>query len=89
METSEAQLSTELQELYLGNKEKLSDLLFLEDETRFFQKLFEKVLLANVKKEKFQEIEFINLSLGELQRRRNKLLVLINSQQHSVIDSNY
>ena len=45
------QLSSELQELYLQNKQWYSDVLFLEDETAFFQKLFGSVL-STVAKEK-------------------------------------
>ena len=35
---SDPQLSTELQEYYLVNKQWFSDFLFLEDEMRFFNK---------------------------------------------------
>jgi len=84
MNTAEAQLSSELQELYLENKETLSDILFLEDESRFFQKLFDKVLLSPIKEEKFQQIEFVNSSLLELQNRRDKLKTLLTNQQLSI-----
>ena len=84
MNTAEAQLSSELQELYLENKETLSDILFLEDESRFFQKLFDKVLLSPIKEEKFQQIEFVNSSLRELQNRRDKLKTLLSNQQLSI-----
>jgi hypothetical protein len=84
MNTAEAQLSSELQELYLENKETLSDILFLEDESRFFQKLFDKVLLSPIKEEKFQQIEFVNSSLLELQNRRDKLKSLLTNQQLSI-----
>ena len=84
MNTAEAQLSSELQELYLENKETLSDILFLEDESRFFRKLFDKVLLSPIKEEKFQQIEFVNSSLLELQNRRDKLKTLLTNQQLSI-----
>ena len=80
MNTSDSQLSSELQELYLQNKEWLSDILYLEDETRFFQKLFDTVLSSSIDEEKFEEIKFINASLNELQNRRTKLKILVNSQ---------
>lgn len=51
MNTAEAQLSSELQELYLENKETLSDILFLEVESRFLEKLLEKVLLSSLKED--------------------------------------
>ncbi len=84
MNTADAQLSSELQELYLGNKEKLSDILFLEDETRFFQKLVQKVVLSPIIKDKLREIEIINSSLAELQNRRDRLKALVNSQQNFI-----
>lgn len=84
MNTAEAQLSSELQELYLENKETLSDILFLEDESRFFQKLFDKVLLSPIKEEKFQEIESVNSNLAELQNRRDKLKIVLTNQQLSI-----
>lgn len=84
MNTAETQLSSELQELYLENKETLSEILFLEDESRFFQKLFDKVLLSPIKEEKFQEIEFVNSSLAELQNRRDQLKTVLTNQQQSI-----
>ncbi|MES2873924.1 MAG: hypothetical protein V4708_09390 [Bacteroidota bacterium] len=84
MNTAEAQLSSELQELYLENKETLSDILFLEVESRFLEKLVEKVLLSSLKEEKIKEIEFVNSNLVELQDRRDKLKILLSSQQHSI-----
>lgn len=84
MNTAEAQLSSELQELYLENKETLSDILFLEVESRFLEKLLEKVLLSSLKEEKIKEIEFVNSNLVELQDRRDKLKILLSSQQHSI-----
>lgn len=84
MNTAEAQLLSELQELYLENKETLSDILFLEVESRFLEKLLEKVLLSSLKEEKIKEIEFVNSNLVELQDRRDKLKILLSSQQHSI-----
>lgn len=84
MNANESQLSSELQELYLENKETLSDILFMEDESRFFQTLLEKVLLSPMKEEKFHEIEFVNSSLADLGKRRDKLKTLLNAQQQSV-----
>lgn len=84
MNTAEAQLSSELQELYLENKETLSDILFLEVESRFLEKLLEKVLLSSLKEEKIKKIEFVNSNLVELQDRRDKLKILLSSQQHSI-----
>lgn len=81
---TDAQLSSELQEIHLLNKQWLSDVLFLEDETRFFQKLFNTVLSAAIRKERLQEVQFVNASISELEQRRNQLKALIINHQHVV-----
>ena len=81
---TDAQLSSELQEIHLLNKQWLSDVFFLEDETRFFQKLFDSVLSSAIKKERFQEVQFVNASITELEERRTKLKALIIHYQHQV-----
>jgi len=79
----DTQLSAELQELYLENKEWLSDILFLEDEMRFFQNIFDKVLSERVKRKNVQQVEVISASLGEiLQRRRQLKAVLISRKEN-------
>ena len=77
----EQQLSSELQELYLENKQWLSDVLFLEDEAAFFQKLFESVLSSAVKENLVTEILFINASLRQLEERRKEQKKLILKHQ--------
>lgn len=84
MNTAESQLSSELQELYLESKDKLSDILFLEDESRFFQKLFEKALLSTKKEEKYRELQFVNSRMVELKERLVQLKSLLSAQQHSI-----
>ena len=79
---TEQQLSSELQELYLENKQWLSDVLFLEDEAAFFQKLFESVLSSAVKENLVTEILFINASLRQLEERRKEQKDLILKHQH-------
>lgn len=75
------QLSSELQELYLENKEWLSDILFLEDEMRFFQNLFDNVLSANVKRKNIQQVEVVSASLGEILQRRKQLKAVLISRK--------
>ena len=58
--SSDPQLSSELQELYLQNKQWLSDVLFLEDETRFFQTLFNTALSSALEDNRFKELQVIN-----------------------------
>ena len=77
----EQQLSSEMQELYLENKQWLSDVLFLEDEAAFFQKLFESVLSSAVKENLVTEILFINASLRQLEERRKEQKKLILKHQ--------
>ena len=82
METRlEAQLSFELQELYLENKEWLSNILFLEDEMRFFQQTFQKLLESPIKQSNSEQVEFINSSLIALQERRNHLKGVLNNRK--------
>lgn len=75
------QLSAELQELYLENKEWLSDILFLEDEMRFFQNLFDTVLSARVKRKNIQQVAVISASLTEVLERRKQLKLVLNSRK--------
>ena len=84
MNSAESQLTSELQELYLESKEKLSDILFLEDESRFFQKLFEKALLSTTTEENFWGLGFVNSRLVELRERLVKLKILLSAQQDSI-----
>ena len=80
----DTQLSEELQEIYLQNKHWLADVEFLADETRFFRILFEKVLAGGVKEALFEEVRFVNLSLTDLETRREELRKLIISHQKMV-----
>lgn len=79
--SSDPQLSSELQELYLQNKQWLSDVLFLEDETRFFQTLFNKALSSAVEDNRFKELQLINIGLNELEEHRNNVRNLVNRHQ--------
>lgn len=78
----EAQLSSELQEMYLENKEWSSDILFLEDEMRFFQQLLQKQLESPVKHDNAEQVAFINSSLNALQERRNHLKSILDNRKH-------
>jgi len=79
----DTQLSYELQELYLENKEWLSDILFLEDEMRFFQNLFDNVLSTRVKRKNIQQVEVISASLGEILQRRKQLKAVLISRKEN------
>lgn len=82
METKiEAQLASELQEMYLENKEWQSDILFLEDEMRFFQQLFERSLANPVQKDNVDQFIFINARLTELKERGNHLKGVLDKRQ--------
>lgn len=79
---SKSILSTELQELYLQNKEWMSHVLFLEDESRFFQKLFGQKLFVIGKNNSIKQIDLITDSLNNLQERTIKLKALVTKHQH-------
>lgn len=74
----DSQLSAELQELYLENKEWSSDILFLEDEMRFFQILFDKMLSVQIKSSHCQQVEVISASINNLLVRRKHLKSVLN-----------
>lgn len=74
-------LSDELQKFYLQNKQWLSDVLFLEDETRFFQKVFDRVFSEGVN-EHFQDKQLLSMGLYKLEERRDYLKDLIVRQQN-------
>lgn len=76
------QLAIELQELYLQNKQWFNDVLFLEEEALFFQKLIGSVLSSAVKDNLVSEVLLINSSLNRLEDRRTKQknLILKNQQ---------
>ena len=83
METKiEAQLASELQEMYLENKEWQSDILFLADEMRFFQEIFKKLVTSPIKQNNAEKVAFVNASLTSLQERRDHLKNTLNNRQH-------
>lgn len=85
METiAQRELAAELQELYLENKECLSEILFLEDEIRFFKKLFEKIITLSIQENKIGELHPVNKSLTALSEKRQVLKPLIIKHQHNL-----
>ncbi len=85
MNTSiDPQLPFELQELYLRNKQWLSDVKFLESESILFQKLFNKILSSTITKGCFEKITTTDFSLDQLQEQRNKLRELVSNYQHTL-----
>jgi hypothetical protein len=83
METTQnEQLASELQELYLENKGWLSDVIFMEDEFRFFRKLFDKVVTLAIHEEKIAKLYPVNQNLEKLEKKRETLKSLILKNQH-------
>ena len=82
--TIDVNLSAELQELYLENKEWTSDIHFLEDEMRFFQNLFDKVLSAKVKRENIEKVVIINTSLNDILERRKQLKSVLDLRKQKL-----
>ena len=83
--SSELQLLSELPNLCRQNKQWFSDVLFLEDETRFFRVIFNKAF-SSISDARFQEVRILNLALNRLEARRNELKCLI-MQHQSLLDS--
>ncbi len=82
METNiETQLSFELQEIYLENKEWLSNILFLEDEMRFFQQILKKAIGFSIKQSDLEKIDCIQLNLTTLQERTDDLKRKLDNRQ--------
>lgn len=77
------QLSAELQELYLENKEWISQLQFLKDEYRFFTKLFDKEQIAT-KKHNSEQMLMIGDSLIQLHQKIEELEKLTAAHQHLI-----
>jgi hypothetical protein len=77
------QLSQELQELYLENKEWRSEIDFLKDEHRFFTKLLNAEKLATLKHSS-EQIELIGASLSLLQQKIVALENLTSAHQHLI-----
>ena len=80
--TPDVQLSQELQELYLENKEWMSQLLFLEDEYRFFHQLFEARSSEIAKTHTDEELVFVSNNLAELKNQLVTIKELIEKHQH-------
>jgi len=77
-------LSAEFQELYLQNKEWLSDILFLEDEMRFFKKLFDRVLSGTIERENLQQTVMISAKLNLILERRKLLKTVLESRKTQI-----
>jgi len=79
---SKSLLSAELQELYMQNKKWMSQILFLEDESRFLQQLFvKKQFLIDLKTGSKQK-ELIAESLISLEKRTITIKYLVIQHQH-------
>ena len=75
------QLSEELQELYLENKEWSSELSFLEDESRFFEKLFDNIISSAIDAAHISKLKFVSAILIHLKNRRIEIKALVLEHQ--------
>ncbi len=75
------QLSEELQELYLENKEWSSELSFLEDESRFFEKLFDNIISSAIDAAHISKLKFVSAILIHLKNKRNEIRALVLDHQ--------
>ncbi|MFP5080873.1 hypothetical protein [Pedobacter sp. JCM 36344] len=77
-------LSSELQELYLENKEWLSDILFLEDEMFFLNRLFKRILAGEVQRESLPQIAKNSAALNLILERRKLLKTVLLSRKRQI-----
>lgn len=77
------QLSSELQELYLENKEWMAQLQFLKDEYRFFIKLFDSEQIA-ARKHSVEQVLMIGDNLMLLRQKIEALEKLTITHQHLI-----
>ncbi|MBU0695942.1 MAG: hypothetical protein KKE39_05380 [Bacteroidetes bacterium] len=75
------QLSEELQELYLENKEWSSELSFLEDESRFFEKLFDNIISSAIDAAHISKLKFVSAILIHLKNKRIEIKALVLEHQ--------
>jgi hypothetical protein len=75
------ELSEELQELYLENKDCFSELSFLEDESRFFEKLFDNVISSAIDPEHISKLKFVSAMLIHLKNKRIEIKELVLAHQ--------
>lgn len=80
---ADLQLSAELQELYLENKEWITQLQFLKDEYRFFIKLF-NAEQNEAKKHSLEQALLVKNSLITLKEKIVKLDELTTKHQHLI-----
>ena len=82
--TKDPQLTSELQDLYLENKGWLADVYFLEDETRFINKLLNDYFLPAIKQNHLQDMQAVQKKLQTLVERRAHLKGLIEKNQQAL-----
>lgn len=81
---SDPKLPAERQEFYLINKQWFSDVLFLEDEIRFFRKVFYRLFPSSVRDDKYKGVQKISILLNRLPERKNRLKARLISHQQIV-----
>lgn len=79
------QLSDQLRDLYLQNRQWLSDVLHLEDETRIFRKIYDQFYSTTLKDDRIN-VQQLNARLIALENHRNELKDLI-LQHQSLLES--
>ena len=67
------QLSDELQEMFLQNKLWLSDILFYEDEVRFFRNMFDKAFSQALNDHHLNQVQHIDTEINALKKYLSEL----------------
>ncbi|RZK79064.1 MAG: hypothetical protein EOO85_04625 [Pedobacter sp.] len=77
-------LSAELQELYLENKEWLSNVLYLQDELRFFRNLYSQILANGVDREHLAQLAMVSSSMNYIELRRKQLKKELDARKFQI-----
>ena len=83
-EIEDAELNTELQELYLKSKQWISELDFLESELEFLKKLYGRTFSILVLEDDFEKISEILIKAAKVEINQMELRESINKFMHQL-----
>ena len=83
-EIEDAELNTELQELYLKSKQWISELDFLESELEFLKKLYGRTFSILVLEDDFEKISEILIKAAKVELNQTELRESINKFMHQL-----
>ena len=83
-EIEDAELNTELQELYLKSKQWISELDFMESELEFLKKLYGRTFSILVLEDDFEKISEILIKAAKVELNQTELRESINKFMHQL-----